>query len=408
MRWKITLCALGAAAGLAVIAALWKAGVAQPSNADSEPRGTMARTSTNERIGVPVAVADETAPAPETAGHLLRAAVAGLPALSVEGRDRVVRELVVKLRAHGQDGLKVVREFFAASGDVKLRNGFEMADGKIKSAPSLRIALLEALSDWPGAVEVNREIARSTSRGFEAAIAIRNLEKSAPGVHRAEAIRAMQELAQRPDRGEFAMEGANYLIEAMRHFAAPELVPAAERMVGELPLVAAVLVDALADFPDVVRGPALDRIFSNPGIAAQFAANPYMLRNLPFSEPRVVKNVAGLFSGGMTPRQQGRFLAEFGAGRDYTVKPDFFPEKAAAAKPGNPAADIKGRLDFLAQIEPAAAPEIRQQVAEAREELAAALENPVPEPADQVISIGNGAGDAVIKGRRIQSIRIDK
>lgn len=414
MRREITYCAVGLAAGLVVVIAvsLRTGGTQPPAAVPVQERAGVSDTSplraANEGIGVPGAAA-------RSAGDLIGDAVAAFPRMTVDERDGAVRELVAKLRAHGPIGLQALLAFFKTGDDVKLRGGWGMTGGKITSAPSLRIALLEALSDWPGALEVNRAIARMTSRPFEAVIAIRNLERIEPGVHRAEAIRTVRELAEQPVGGDYAMEGAHYVIEAMRHFKATELLPAAEKIVERQPDAAYALVDALTDLPAAVRGPAIARTFSHPVVARRFASNPYVLRNLPFSEPVVVAQAARLFSNGMTVAQQEGLLAEFGQGRDYEPKLEFFA-KEEAAQPGarkgtDAAADIKGRLDFLARVEPAVVePEIMERVDDAREELTKGIEDAAQDDADgkgdQAITIGDGIGDALIKGRKIKDIKL--
>src|SRR6266446_5257837 len=139
------------------------------------------------------ATTDEQALAPKSPAELMHELLASLPDLKPEQRQPAVNDLLAKLRQMGPAGLQVVRDFLRGGEDVKFQNGYAMVNGKLTMSPSLRVALLNALGDWPGAdaTELTRDVLRSTSQLAEAAMAIRQLEAKVPGAYRADAIQAL-------------------------------------------------------------------------------------------------------------------------------------------------------------------------------------------------------------------------
>jgi hypothetical protein len=382
----------------------------------------------NERIGRPTVVQADEAPSsdeaakPKTPATLLDEIIASLPGLDENNRDRVVADLIANLRKQGPAGLQVLRDFFKNGQDVKLRNGWGMSNGRVTSAPSLRVALLDALSDWPGATDLNLDVLRGAKSPFEASLALRNLEATSPGVYRNEAIRALSALADQSTRGDFAQQGLNHLFDAMRHFDAPELLPAAEKVVASNPWAAFQLIDALKDMAPEVRNPAYGRLFSNPKIAEQLASNPHTLRNLSYADPQVAQYAAQLYANGMSGKQRDRFLADFGSNRAFSFRNDFFAPQGAGRVAtvidtgnGLENVELKSRMAFLDQIaQHSTTPVLQQRLEEAREDLRNSMANPnkgfpvrpVEISGTKFISVGEGAGSMKIKGNAIQTIEV--
>jgi hypothetical protein len=430
MRREYTFSAAGFLAGFILATVIFFQHTPEPAAAGAKPEEPAAGNTSSSappshepgRIGRPIVIHEEevdatkaeTGAAAKSPATLLHETIASLPGLDERDRDRAVNELVEALRQHGPAGLQAVREFFKTAQDVKIRNGWGMSNGRITSAPSLRIALLDALREWPGGTELNLEILRETSRAFEASLAVRNLEKSSPGVYRAEAIRTMSTLAAQPMKGEFAAEGMNYVFDAMRHFNAPELLPAAEKLVASQPWAAFQLMNALKEMAPEVRGPAYGRLFSDPKIAAQLASNPHTMQNLNYADPHVAQHAAHLYATLMDAKQRDRFLGDFGSNRAFSIRSDFFAPEATAnyvtVAGGTEVPELQARLGFLDQIAPhSTTPVLQQRLAEAREDINKAIANPRTDAViggDRVFQIGTGAGEMKIRADTIRSIEI--
>jgi hypothetical protein len=353
--------------------------------------------------------------APKSAADLLHEALASLPGLDASKRQAAVKDLIAKLRAAGPEGLQVVRDFFRAGQDVKLQGGYGMANGRVTQEPSLRVALLNALEDWPGtgALDLTREVLSSTPRMFEAAIAIRQLEAKAPGVYRAEAIRTLEQLASAPpDRDGFY--AGNTLFDALAYFKAPELIPAAEKLVQKNGWAAAQYLQALANFPPDVRASAMERLFSQPDVVKQLASNQWALQNLNYTDPFVSQNVAQMFESGMDKKARERFLEGFSNSNAMYVKSNAFApgamniSSAPQTEPAARIASLQGKMALLDAIAPqCTTPVLQERLADARAEVKNAIENPAAaaKVGSATIQMGGAVGNMVIQSDSISVIQ---
>jgi hypothetical protein len=425
MRRELTFSLLGFLGGFLIAAIVfWRpsapdatAGMAARSPALTPGEGSAAAAAPIERGKRPVVVVaannEAIEPvvtkgvAPKTAVELFHEVLAALPGMDASQRQAAVKDLVKKLRAAGPEGLQAVRDFFRAGQDVKFQGGYTVSNGRMVQIPSLRVALLDALEDWPGpeAMELTREILRSTPRVFEATMAIRQLEAKDPGAYRAEAIQTLQQLAAAPPDKDGFYDGGASLIDALGYFKAPELIPTAEKLVEKNGWMAGQLLQALASFPPDVRGPAVERLFSQPAIAKQLAANPWALQSLNYGDPVVSQNVAALFDSGMDRKARERFLENFGSNRQtFVQRSAFTPQKGAPVVEEVPdtsrIASLQSKLAFLDSIAPQCTTAVLQErLAEAREGVQKAIANPesAVKPGAALIQLGAG-GNAFFGG----------
>lgn len=356
-----------------------------------------------ENAGVSEPAAAPEAP-PKRPADLFHEALASLPGMDASRRQAAVNDLIAKLRAAGPEGLRALRDFFRAGQDVKLQGGYGMSNGRVTQAPSLRVALLEALGDWTGpeALELTREVLRSTPRIFEAGIAIRQLEAKAPGTYRAEIFQTLQQLAAAPPDKDGFFDNRNAIFDALGHFKAPELIPAAEKLVEKNGWAATQYLQALGKFPQDVRTPAMERLFSQPGVVKQLAANPWALQTLNYTDPVVSRNVAQIFESGMDRKSREKFLENFGTNNATFVAASMFnPGKSngAVQQPaaGDRIASLRSKMAFLDQIAPQCTTAVLQErLADAREDVTKAIANPAPKPGTAVFQSGS-IGNMVIQ-----------
>ena len=420
MRREIVFSLAGFLGGFVVAAfAFW-----QPSHpSEAEPKATIApaenaerrvadapRTADHARRPVVVSAGNSEAvqpvavpvAAPKSAAELFHEALASMGELDPKKRQAAVNELVNKLRAAGPEGLQAVRDFFRAGQDVKFQGGYAIMNGKMTQSPSLRAAMLDALGEWPGpeATELTREVLRSTPRMFEAAIAIRQLEAKAPGAYRAEEIQTLQQLASEPQGKDGFFDGGNTLFDAMGYFKAPELIPAAEKLVQKNGWAAMQYVQALGNFSQDVREPAIERLFAQPEVVKQLAANPWALQGMNYSDRAVSQNVAQMFETGMDRKVRETFLQNFaGSHASFVAASAFDP---AAAKGGvvqqipEPArvAQLQAKLTFLDQIAPQCTTAVLQErLQDARDDVKKAIAQPPSQTLNR-----SGAGTLQLSG----------
>ena len=335
-----------------------------------------------EPVAAPVA-------APKKPSELFHEALASLGELDAKKRQAAVNQLVNQLRAAGPEGLQAVRDFFRAGQDVKFKDGYAIMNGRMTQMPSLRVAMLDALGEWPGteATELSREVLRSTPRMFEAAIAIRQLEAKSPGTYRAEAIQTLQQLANEPQGKDGMFDGGNTLFDAMGYFKAPELIPAAEKLVQKNGWAAFQYVQALEKFSPDVRGPAIERLFAQPEVVKQLTANPWALQGMNYSDRAVSQNVAQIFETGMDRKVRENFLQNFaGSHGSFVAASSFDPSaaKGAVVQPMPEAtrvAQLQAKLTFLDQIAPQCNTAVLQErLQDARDDVKKAIAQPSPSP----------------------------
>jgi thioredoxin-like negative regulator of GroEL len=345
------------------------------------------------------AVAEVKAPA-----EIFHEVIGTLKGLDPNKRQAVIEDLVKKLRAAGPEGLKVLRDYFRAGQDVKFQNGYAKVNGQFVATPSLRAALITSLGGWDGpeAVELTREILRTTPRMSEASLAIAQLETRAPGAYRAEAIQTLQELATSSDDKESWMMGNNGLFDAIKQFKATELLPAAEAAVEKNPWSVQQYIAVLGTLPADVRSSALQRLFANETISKSMTSNPYALQSMNYSEPVVAQNVARLFEASKDKRFRENFLTNF------ANTGGFANFGTAVAGGGNVAkestadrvARLQTRLSFLEQIRPYAnTPVLQERWQDAATDLQKAIANPEKAQTGTMrVQVGGGAGTLIMNG----------
>ena len=345
-----------------------------------------------EAVAAPVA-------AQKGASEIFHEALASLGGMDVSRQQVAVDDLVKKLRAAGPEGLQVVRDFFRAGQDVKLQGGYSTRNGKMTQSPSLRMSMLDALAEWPGAeaTELTREVLRTTSRMAEAAMAIRQLEAKAPGAYRAEAIATLQQLANGTQGKDGIFDGGNSFFDALGYFKAAEMLPAAEKLVQKNGWAASQYLQALANFSPDVRGPAMERVFAQPEAVKQMASNPWALQNLNYSERAVSQNVAQMFADSMDKKARENFLTNFAANRSsFTMASAFDPAsaKGVVAQPVPEAtrvAQLQSKLVFLDSIAPQCnTPVLQERLQDARDDVKKAI--------SQVGLVKTGAGTLQLGG----------
>ena len=317
-----------------------------------------------------------TTPEAKAPAEIFHEAIGSLKGLDAGKRQAAVEALVRRLRAAGPEGLKVLRDYFSAGQDVKFQNGYAKVDGQYVMVPTLRASLLVALQGWDGpeAVELTREILRSTPRLSEASLAIAQLEKRAPGVYRAEAIQTLLELATATgtEDKDAWMNGSNGLISAMVTFKAPELQPAAEALVTKNPWLATQYLNALNSLPADVRSAALGRFFANEALAKNFTANPWSLGAMNYGEPVVAQNVARIFSSSTDKKFRENFLMNFASSGMWSASGN-----AAQPSTAEKVARYQQKLLFLEQIRPYAnTPVLQERWQDAAAAVQVAIANP--------------------------------
>lgn len=295
----------------------------------------------------------------KSAGQLLHDMLAALPKLGrfdFRQRDAAIAELSRNLRAAGPEGLDALRRFFRAEQDLKIDDGFGMKNGR-PSFYTFRIAMLDALADWPGleALALAEEVFRSTPRVLEAEIALIQLETKNPGAYRDEAIERLKQTANASAEIRGRLWKAPF-IALMSYYQAPELLQIAEdTRPGSRD--ASLYLSALASYPTEMSAPAMERLFSRPEIATQLAKDPWQFHDMPYAEAPVLQNVARVFDAAMDSNGKERFLGTFGAVDSmYGMTIDsYLGELGAGSRRQSDAgkqAELQSRLEFLNQITP--------------------------------------------------------
>ena len=405
MRREILYSLLGFFGGFVVAAIVFWQPVT-PSDSSSKPAASAVSAASPSHGSGPAAAGDhsnrrlvvsardndvaapvnEGAPQPKGAAETFHEAIGKLKDMDANRRQKAIDSLVKQLRGMGPEGLQVLRDYFRAGQDVKFPDGgYTIVDGRVVQSGSLRAALLNSLGEWPGneAIELTREVLKTTSRLSEASAAIALLEKKAPGVYRAEAIQMIQQLASKPgEKDAGAMNGGSVIFEVMKQYKATELLPAAETFVTKYPMVATQYIASLDSLSADVRTPALQRLFANEAVTKNLASNPWSLQQLNYSEPVVSQNVAQMFTANTDKRFREGFLQTFantqmwsyGGGRGGMVVGNSPNEN-----PAERVTRLQGRLSFLDQIAPQlTTPVLQERLQDARTALQQAITNPPP------------------------------
>lgn len=412
MRREILFPLLGFLGGFVVAAMIFWQPAAQSNNAsqpvttDTSPARETApvasadhshrRLVVSARENEGVALVADSAPQPKGAAEIFHEAIGKLKDMDVNRRQAAIETLVRQLRAAGPEGFQVLRDYFRAGQDVKFQNGYAIVNGR--AVQSLRAALLDSLGDWPGneALDLTREILRTTSRMSEASIAIGQLEKKSPGVYRAEAIQALQQIATKPPEKDAWAMGGTALFDAMKQLKAPELLPAAETEVSKNPWTAPQFIASLDALPADVRAPALQRLFANEAVTKSMAANPWSMQALNYSEPVVAQNVAQLFTANTDKRFRENFLTNFANAQavNFSGGSGFTMGGSVVDNSADRVARLQGRLAFLDTIAPqCATPVLQERLQDARDAIQKSIATPA---ADNLIR--NGSGTLQISG----------
>ncbi len=399
----------------------------QPSNGPVEPVAAMANARAAEEQGGraspsgprPIVVsaggenrgetAVDEAPAPKSPAEMMHEMLASLPNLKPELRQAAVNDLIAKLRQMGPAGLQTVRDYLQVGQDVKLQ-GYAMVNGKMTMAPSLRVAFLNALGEWPSpdAAELTRDVLRSTTHLTEAAVAIRQLEAKSPGVYRTEAIQALLRAAASSDPKSPGIDGGTTIFEALRYFKAPELIAAAEKYTQN-GWAAAQFAQALGELPANFREPAMKRLFANPDVVKQLGTNSYGLQSLNYADRVVTQNVAQMFASSMDRNARENFLVSFRNtsqtyGRIGMFELNAGQNSVAFKQPdaGEQKARLQSRLAFLDQIAPQCTTAVLQErLQDAREGLKAAIAKP-----PVTWSVGGGNSTVIQAGSSTSAVTV--
>lgn len=390
MRREILLPLLGFLGGFVAAALIFWQPSPQPNSAAQEmvtsvvtARDTAASPSgehPQRRPGL-TSVA-ESVPQPKRATEIFHDAIGRLKDLDSSSMAGLVKTLSNELRAAGPEGVEALREYFRAGQDVLFQHGYVVVDGKI--VRSLRTALLDSLGDWPPTVanEFALEALRSSSARADVAIAIRLLEKNAPGVYRTDAIEAVEKLAGKPSKkGDWL--GNDIIFDTMKRYGAAGLLPIAEATLGNDSFETARFITSLDALPADVRVPALQRLFANEAVTKYLPMNTRALQSLNYSEPIIAQGMARLF----TTSTDKPF-------RENLVKG--FAETGAVG--GGTTADrvakLQARATFLDTIAPQCdTPVLQERLADAREALAKAIANP-----DRTGLTMTGSGTLILSG----------
>ena len=358
-------------------------------------------------------------PRPQSSpAELLEDAVTRFPSMPEAERDEAARVLIRHLRAFGPAGLEQVRRFLASGRDVKFRETYGLGKNRLPVAPSLRIALLDALAEWDGAAAALIEFLRSRSSITETVVATRSLERHFPGTYRAEAVDALAHSLAARGGGKLTHDEFSLVLSAAQHFKAVEVLPTVESLVvQEANVRVAPYVQLLARLPEETREAALEPFLETSAVRTalesdQFAI-PRGLGDLSFASESVRTRVMDLLRGGSSARRL-QFLNALEPEPAPLVQETFYQSskqpRDPAADYASTAAEMRGRKEFLAAIEPnlntpeekKALGAARQRITEALAVAATAVRHDTADPVE--VPFAQGAGNAVIKGRRVESL----
>ena len=352
----------------------------------------------------------------KTPAELLEEAFAALPSMEQSARDSEVDALIAKLRAAGPAGLNAVRQFLAGAKDVPFRNGFSFSNGQLAKAPSLRMALIDALRGWSGSTGALLEVLKSNATVFEMTLAIRGLEMQFPGTYRNEAIESLKRRIDDPNAWNSGRLGEEYFFDVARYFQGEEILPQVHAMVVKEPLFRAPeYVRMLDGFSPEARGVALDRLFAEPKFTEMFIANPHMTNQFSYVDDRMRAFTVHAFTQVWQAPQKLKAL-EYIAGVPPDHLSDFFIKPGESvwtrSQSESDLREASARKMLLAELEPAAdTPELQEALKKGRAAVTSEIGRQMNDrrhendpPAD--VEFASGEGKATIKGRRIENIEI--
>jgi hypothetical protein len=181
-----------------------------------------------------------------------------------------------QLQDFGEEGSKAIRAFLDSQQDIVLSQGFGYSNGRLTQFPSVRAALLDTLYEMrdPTAQAACLNVLKNTSSGLEALLAARNLEKMAPGVHRADALTAVTEIlstlvASKGDAKKQVMQNwmSTQALEIVGYYQAREVLPQLEELVKQQPQLLNAFMNTLLQFPAEEQISTMQRLSSDPKLA---------------------------------------------------------------------------------------------------------------------------------------------
>jgi hypothetical protein len=278
------------------------------------------------------------------------------------------------LKDHGEEASKAIQDFFAKGEDVPLgdapQHAIQADDGRLKTFPSLRIALLEVLFDLNDstAAAASLNVLNTTTSGLETVLAARNLEKSAPGVYRSESLRAaidilsklQSPLDSKNPPSNFWMNAQ--ATEIIGYYHASELIPQMEGLVGQSATLKTNWLDALRHFPEEERLASYQRLQ---------VSSPYWLTQLDVANPQSRQYIQKVFSEA-SPGRKDQLILAVSRGLD-PVRDDRFinPDKAGQSRfyPKSKKR-VEGSVELLNQFEPYAnTPDLKKRIQQIRREV---------------------------------------
>ena len=400
MRREILLPILGFLAGFIVAAMVfWQptvqtGGATQYAASEVSPSHEVAssapgdhshrRLTVTSRESAGYAPAAETAPKPQGAAEIFHDTIGKLRELDGSSMEGVIEALTKQLHAAGPEGFHALRDYLRTGQDVIFQHGYVVVDGKM--VHSLRTALLNKLGEWPGgeATELTHEILRTTSSRADASIAIRLLEKSAPGACRDEAVQACQRLAGKPfENGDWLTN--DMLFDTMKKFKAVELLPVAEAALGNYGWDTMRFITSLDALPDNVREGALQRLFANETVTKYLPMSSLGIQSLNYAEPIIAENMARVFAESTDKKSREGFVWAIG-------EPGH--ELMGSASAADRVAKWQARAAFLESIAPLCdTPALQERLQDAR----ASLQKAIADPNDNGLT-KRGSGTFILNG----------
>lgn len=344
-----------------------------------------------------------------------------LPNLDPEERDGATQRLIRQLREKGPAGLKTVADFLSSGRDVPFRDGYQMDGVRIVEAPSLRIALIEALRDWEGSTGVLLAFLRSPASIWERVLAARNLELQYPGTYREQTIAAIKDSLASKELPQFGEGGEAHLFATASHFKAVELLPELERVTAQTRGANTPrYLQLLNTLPSETRTVSLERFFAHSEIADEIELAPQTLNQWPYEDARVQAYLAGVFADRLNVQQRVAMLDGFDASTPalfnndeslFTAKQNARELDRSAAKAA--LAEAQARKTFLANLAktPDQPTEVQEAIKDAQKRviddiaMRQTAHRAEPKPLVEV-PIGLGDGKAQIKGRRIEQLEL--
>lgn len=293
-------------------------------------------------------------------------------------RGPAVMDFIYQMRALGPVGVQTIRDFLQRGEDVKLTNNIHLSGGRFANPPTFRIAMLDALNDMkdPAVAEISLDVLRSTPSLMEATLAIRNLEKRSPETYRTEALKTVRELLNgQPEDSTSPWMRTMLGCELLRHFKAPELLPAVEATLMQGSGSLHEYVQVLPELNEADRIAATQRLLTDPKLSKYLADQSFVVNQLDWTESSTRQGILTLFAKQMNAKEQDNFLANFAQDNMYfsrnllggSSRPNRFGDEQRRARQ-------EAKLEFLQQLAPhATTPVLQQRVSDARTQLQSSL-----------------------------------